>query len=135
MMTNVRIKSQNRSCYVSGKRYEYYDVIADSERFGKNEIMCQGTWADCLRYLKEHGVDYLSECMKRNRRTDIQVSFRMYKITGETEEGLKLESRDGFDRFLKFSDMTPTAPNTFRIPKDLFGRNAATVKLMEARAW
>lgn len=134
-MYNIRIESQGRFCVVGNRKYEYFDVIADSERFGKNAIMCQGTWDDCLRYLEEHGIDYISECMKRNRGRDVQVSFRMYKIKCETEDGLKLESRDGFDRFLKFSDMTPTAPNTFKIPRDLFGSNAATVKLMTARAW
>lgn len=134
-MKNVRIESQGRFCVVGSRKYEYYNVIADSERFGKNAIMCQGTWADCLRYLEEHGIDYISECMKRNRGSDVQVSFRMYRITGETDEGLELRSRDGFDRFLKFSDMKPIAPNTFKIPRDLFGRNAATVKLMNARAW
>lgn len=134
-MENIRIESQGNFCFVGGRKVEYFNVIADSERFGKNEIMCQGTWADCLRYLEARGIDYLRECLKRNRKTDIQVSFRMYKITGETGDGLELRSRDGFDRFLKFSDMKPIAPNTFKIPRDLFGSNAATVKLMNARAW
>ena len=134
-MNNIRIKSQGRFCVVGNRKYEYFDVIADSERFGKNAIMCQGTWADCLRYLEENGADYLRECMKRNRGRDIQVSFRMYKISGETEEGLALVSRDGFDRVLRFADMEPVAPDTFKIQRDLFGRNAATVKLMDARAW
>ena len=51
-MNNVRIKSQNRCCWIGNKRYEYYDVVADTERFGANAIMCQGTWEDCLCYLQ-----------------------------------------------------------------------------------
>ena len=134
-MENIRIKAQGRSCYVNNRRYDFFDVVADSERFGKNAIMCQGTWADCLRYLDERGIDYTAECVKRNRGRDIQVSFRMYKITGETEDGFSLVSRDGFDRVLKFDDMQPIAPETFKIKRDLFGKNAATVKMMDARAW
>lgn len=134
-MKNVRIKSQGRFCCVGNKRYDYYNVVADSERFGANAIMCQGTFSDCLKYLNNNGIDYLAECIKQNRGRDIQVSFRMYRVKEETDEGLRLISRDGFERFLKFSDMAPTAPNTFRIQKDLFGKNAATVKLMDARAW
>lgn len=134
-MENIRIKAQGRSCYVSGRTYEFFDVIADSERFGKNAIMCQGTFADCIAYLERAGVDYLAECVKRNRGADIQVSFRMYTITGKTAEGLELRSRDGFARFLRFADMQPIAPETFKIPRDLFGKNAATVKMMTARAW
>ena len=60
-MENIRIKKQDRSSYVNGRRYEYFDVIADSERFGKNEIMCQGTFSDCLRYLNENNIDYFEE--------------------------------------------------------------------------
>ena len=134
-MKNIRIKSQGRACYVGSKKYEYFDVIADSERFGENEIMCQGTFDECLAYLERNGIDYTSECVKLNRGRDIQVSFRMYRITEETADGFKLRSRDGFDRTLLFADMTPTAPNTFKIKRDLFGKNAATVKLMDARAW
>lgn len=134
-MKNVRIESQDRFCFVGGRNYEYFDVIADSERFGKNAIMCQGTFAECIAYLERCGVDYLSECIKRNRGRDIQVSFRMYSVIGEDESGLLLKSRDGFKRTLLFSDMIPIAPNTFKIERDLFGKNAATVKMMTARAW
>ena len=38
-MKNVRIKSQNRYCFVGDRRVEYFDVIADSDRFGYNEIL------------------------------------------------------------------------------------------------
>lgn len=134
-MENIRIKSQNRYCYVGNRKVEFFDVIADTERFGKNEIMCQGTFKDCIAYLERNGIDYLAECLKRNRGADIQVSFRMYKIVEVKEDGLHLESRDYFDRMLHFADMEPVAPNTFKIKRDLFGKNAATVKMMEARAW
>lgn len=134
-MTNARIKSQNRFCFVGNKKYEYYDVIADSERFGKNEIMFQGTFEQCISYLEQNGINYTEECIKRNRKTDIQVSFRMYRVLEQTEEMFVLKSRDGFERKLPFSDLKPIAPFTFKIKKDLFGRNAATVKMMEARAW
>ena len=134
-MTNVRIKSQNRSCVVGRKRYEYFDVIADTERFGKNGIMFQGTFKECLGYLRRNGIDYLTECVNRNGKRDVQVSFRMYRVVEKTEDGMVLLSRDGFERNLFFKDMTPVAPNTFKIPKDLFGDGTATVKLMDARAW
>ena len=134
-MENIRIVSQNRFCYVGGRKHEYFDVVADTERFGKNAIMCQGTFNECIAYLERNGVNYLAECVKRNHGRDIQVSFRMYKVLVETESGFLLRSRDGFEKLLRFSDMTPIAPNTFKIAHDLFGRNAATVKMGEARTW
>ncbi|MBO7205320.1 MAG: hypothetical protein J6V08_02755 [Candidatus Methanomethylophilaceae archaeon] len=134
-MENIRIKKQDRSSYVNGRRYEYFDVIADSERFGKNEIMCQGTFSDCLRYLNENNIDYFEECWKRNRNRDIQVSIRMYRITGRVENGVGLLDREGFKKLLNVSNLEPIAPETFRLSPGLCGEKSVTVKMMDARAW
>lgn len=31
-------------------------VVADSERFGKNTIMYEGSLDGCIRYLRRHGI-------------------------------------------------------------------------------
>ena len=134
-MENIRIKSQGRASYVNGRKYEYFDVIADSERFGKNAIMCQGTFADCLRYLSENDINYFEECWKRNHGSDIQISFRMYRITGRVENGVGLMDREGFKGLLNVSKLEPIAPNTFRLTPGLHGEKSVTVKMMDARAW
>lgn len=34
----------------------HFIVIADTNRFGKNEIMYEGTLAGCVAYLHQHGI-------------------------------------------------------------------------------
>lgn len=44
MLTNIKIH-QERPDIKNG-----WVVRADSKRFGKNEIMCEGSYDDCIRY-------------------------------------------------------------------------------------
>lgn len=57
-MENIRIESQERKGYNGRKYIEFFNVIADTERFGENEIMFQGTFNDCVEYLKREGYNY-----------------------------------------------------------------------------
>ena len=147
-MENVRITSQHRCCYVGNRKVEYFDVIADTKRFGKNEIMFQGSWKECLAYLEENGIDYVGECLKRNRGQDVQVGVRMYRIEGETETHLLLRSRDGWEVKLRKDCWKPVGPDSFRISTDsITWRNSDhqfdsgyslkeySLKMMNARAW
>lgn len=134
-MENIRINPQGRACYVGNRRFEFFDVVADSERFGKNAIMCQGTFSDCLAYLGRCGISYFEECWKRNRGRDVQVSFRMYTVTGRSGDHLILKDREGFTYLMEVSDLTPCAPNTFKLSPGMRGEKVSTVKMMEARTW
>lgn len=134
-MKNIRIKSQNRFCYVGSRKYEYFDVLADSERFGENAIMCQGTFPECIAYLERCGVDYFEECYKRNRGRDVQVSFRMYEITGRNGDQIIVKGRDGFYDVIDSKTLYPVAPFTFKMSPGVHGEKTSTVKMMTARAW
>ena len=134
-MKNIRIKSQSRFCYVSGKKYEYFDVIADSERFGTNAIMCQGTFTECISYLQRCGVDYFEECYKRNRDRDIQISFRMYEIIDRNGDQITIKGRDGFYDAINIKTLRPVSPFVFKMSPGVHGEKTSTVKMMTARAW
>ena len=88
-----------------------------------------------MRYLSENNIDYFEECWKRNGGRDLQVSFRMYEITGRVENGIGLKDRDGFKKLMSVSNLEPIAPNTFKMSPGLHGEKSVTVKMMEARAW
>lgn len=147
-MENVRITSQRRYCYVGNRKVEFFDVIADTKRFGKQAIMCQGPWQQCLDYLEENGIDYVGECLKRNRQQDIQVGVRMYRIEGETDAHFLLKSRDYYEAKLRKDGWRPIAPDSFRIPAEAitwrhsntpfdsgYSKKDYTIRLMNARAW
>lgn len=51
-MTNVKITNVRHGIRVR----THLLVIADSKRFGKAEIMYEGTLAGCIGYLHRHGI-------------------------------------------------------------------------------
>ena len=56
-MTNCKITN-----LWQGNRANHLFVIADSERFGKNEIMYEGTLAGCVAYLHRYGIKSYKAC-------------------------------------------------------------------------
>lgn len=60
-MESIRIRKQGRGCFNGSRRVEFYEVIADTKRFGKAAIMFQGDHAGCLKYLKDNGVEYVPQ--------------------------------------------------------------------------
>lgn len=50
-MTNVKITN-----LWYGNKANHLFVIADSERFGKNTIMYEGTLAGCIAYIHRYGI-------------------------------------------------------------------------------
>lgn len=55
-MENIKIERHNDN---------YFCVTADTKRFGKNAVMFQGTFEECKRYIKKHGIK-LSNCANYN---------------------------------------------------------------------
>ena len=58
-MKNIKIERINNGSIT------YYTVVADSARFGKNEIMYEGTLAECKKYIKAFGYR-LMDCVNYN---------------------------------------------------------------------
>lgn len=50
-MTNVKITN-----LWYGRRVNHLMVIADTRRFGPNEILYEGTLQGCLNYIHRHGI-------------------------------------------------------------------------------
>ena len=58
-MKNIRIKRINNGVIT------YFTVVADSERFGKDEIMYEGTLEGCKKYIKTAGYKLIN-CVNYN---------------------------------------------------------------------
>lgn len=58
-MKNIRIERINNGVIT------YFTVVADSERFGKDEIMYEGTLEGCKKYIKDAGYR-LADCVNYN---------------------------------------------------------------------
>lgn len=58
-MKNIKIERINNGTVT------YFTVVADSERFGKDEIMYEGTLAGCKKYIKNAGYR-LMDCVNYN---------------------------------------------------------------------
>ena len=58
MMTNVTI-IREREDIENG-----WVLRADTERFGKNEIMCEGSYDDCLKYWKRQFINPAVKAIK-----------------------------------------------------------------------
>lgn len=74
-MENIRIERVNNGIII------YFTVVADSERFGKDEIMYEGTLEECKRYIKGAGhrlmncVNYNSFCHNLIRKSTVVFSI------------------------------------------------------------
>ena len=58
-MENIKIES------VDNGSIKYFTVVADTERFGINEIMYEGTLEGCKKYIKNAGYK-LMDCVNYN---------------------------------------------------------------------
>lgn len=157
-MENIRIEAQvsyeykqmfgqlhtikhNRFCYDGKKKVELFNVVADSERFGENEIMYQGPFKDCVAYLAREGYDYKAIVLEQNRGRDIQITHRMFRIISQVGAVLHLQGRAGQEMDISTDDLIPVAPYTFRLPENPFASpmyrkgSTASVKIGPARAW
>lgn len=146
-MRNIRIVSQKRGCYNGKKWVEFFEVLADSERFGIQAVMYQGDFVGCVDYLKRHGIDYTSYTLERtaSRGKDVQIGNRMFRVVEVGADYLLLKARDIFDeRPLSTATLQPIAPETFTAPKEgneklfrVFPRwqKTATVKVGTAKVW
>lgn len=148
-MQNIRIESQKRTVKIGRKTVEYFNVIADTERFGKDEILCQGTFEQCIEWLKSQGYDYTKAALEQNRGRDIQVKNSMFKITAHNGNELSLEGRTPYYSHytIDITNLVPVAPNVFKLTVNPFYRlyklewrewaktRPVTVKLGSAKAW
>lgn len=73
-MKNIKIERVNNGTIT------YYTVVADSERFGNNEIMYEGTLEGCKKYIKDARyrlmdcVNYNSFCHNLVRKSTVVCS-------------------------------------------------------------
>lgn len=134
-MENIRIESQGRKGYNGRKYIEFFNVIADTERFGENEIMFQGTFDDCVEYLKREGYNYQNEALKSNGKEDIQIANRMFRVESFKEETLYLVGRDGWEVTIKTKEMIPIAPNRFHLSWSPARGFNSTLKLGNEKTW
>lgn len=133
-MKNIKIESQGRKGY-NGRYIEFFNVIADTERFGKNEIMFQGTFDDCVKYLKREGYNYQNEALKSNGKEDVQIANRMFRVESFDEENLCLVGRNGQRVTVKTKEMIPIAPNRFHLSWPTSRGNNGTLKLGNEKTW
>lgn len=146
-MNNIRIVSQKRGCYNGRKWVEFFEVLADSERFGVQAVMYQGDFNGCVDYLKRHGIDYTAYTLEQtaSRGKDVQIGNRMFRVVEVGKGCLLLKARDYIDeRPLSTATLQPIAPETFTAPKEgneklfrVFPRwqMTATVKVGTAKVW
>lgn len=147
-MRNIRIVSQGRGCYNGKKWVEFFEVLADSERFGMQAVMYQGDFAGCVDYLKRHGIDYTAYTLERtaSRGKDVQIGNRMFRVVEVGADYLLLKARDFLDeRPLSTATLHPIAPETFTASREdneklfrmFFPRwqKTATVKVGTAKVW
>jgi len=141
-MENIRVKAQGRKVWNGSRAVELYDVIADTERFGANEIMYQGDFDGCMDYLKREGYDYTRAAFDQDERRhggrwDIQIANTMWRVAERYETLLYLKSRDGREKQLSIRELSPVAPDTFRLSdaRRFVPYQTATVKIGAKKIW
>lgn len=134
-MENIRIESQGRKGYNGRKYIEFFNVIADTERFGKNGIMFQGAFNECVEYLEREGYNYQNESLKSNGKEDVQIANRMFRVESFDGENLCLVGRDGWKVTIKTKDMIPIAPNRFHLSWSPTKGSNSTLKLGNEKIW
>lgn len=134
-MENIKIVSQGRKCYNGRKYVEFFNVIADTERFGKAEIMFQGTFEDCVKYLEREGYSYQRAALVANGKSDVQIANRMFRVDSFDADGMHLTGRDGWSLTVNLEEMKPISPNCFRLPWSPAKGTTSTMKLGDARTW
>lgn len=135
-MQNARIQSQNRGCHNGKKFVEFFEVIADTERFGRNEIMYQGDFKGCVKYLADNGVTYDAEyCFTTGRRDSFQAGNQMYHRAGITDDkALVGYSRSDYGLAASFwlDQIAIIGPMTGRVK---LGKKTVTVKFGNRATW
>lgn len=141
-MENIRVKAQGRKVWNGSRAVELYDVIADTERFGANEIMYQGDFDGCIAYLKREGYDYTRVAFDQDERKhgghwDIQIANSMWRVTDRNGDLLCIKSRDGFEKQLSIWELSPVAPETFRLSdaRRFVPYQTAAVKIGAKKIW
>ena len=135
-MNNIRIKAQGRTVWNGHKAVELYNVLADSDRFGKDAIMYQGDFDGCVAYIKRDGYDYTREAFEAEKR-DVQIANTMWRIIDRDETLLYLRARDGREKTLSIKKLVPVAPDTFTLDDARWyvPYQTATVKIGSKKIW